>query len=68
MILSTEGDDWSPKSNTEDAFACLDPLKQTSCLVEVDLHNPVRLEVVKSVLPDVRSVCYLKEVGAAILC
>ena len=24
MILSTEGDDWSPKSNTEDAFACLD--------------------------------------------
>ena len=24
MILSTEGDDWSPKSDTEDAFACLD--------------------------------------------
>lgn len=26
MILSTEGDDWRPKSNTEDAFACLDLL------------------------------------------
>ena len=26
MILSTEGDDWSPKSNTEDAFTCLDLL------------------------------------------
>ena len=24
MILSTEGEDWSPKSNTEDACACLD--------------------------------------------
>lgn len=26
MILSTEGDDWSPKSNTEDAFTCLNLL------------------------------------------
>ena len=49
-------------------FIDLNPLKQTSRLVEVDLHNPARLEVVKSGLPDVRSVCYLKEVGAAILC
>ena len=49
-------------------FIDLNPLKQTSRLVEADLHNPVRLEVVKSGLPDVRSVCYLKEVGAAILC
>lgn len=49
-------------------FIDLNPLKQTSRLVEADLHNPVRLEVVKSGLPEVRSVCYLKEVGAAILC
>ena len=49
-------------------FIDVNPLKQTSRLVEADLHNPVRLEVVKSGLPDVRSVCYLKEVGAAILC
>lgn len=44
------------------------PLKQTLRLVEADLHNPGRLDVVKSGLPEVRSVCYLKEVGAAILC
>ena len=49
-------------------FVDLNPLKQTSHLVEADLHNPVCLEVVKSKLPEVRSVCYVKEVGAAILC
>ena len=49
-------------------FIDVNPLKQTSRLVEADLHNPVRLEVVKSGLPEVRSACYLKEVGAAILC
>ena len=49
-------------------FIDLNPLKQTSRLVEADLHNSVRLEVVKLGLPNVRSVCYLKEVGAAMLC
>ena len=49
-------------------FIDVNPLKQTLRLVEADLHNPVRLDVVKSGLPEVRSACYLKEVGAAILC
>lgn len=49
-------------------FIKINRLKQTSHLVDADLHNPVCLEVVKSGLPDVGSVCYLKEVGAAILC
>lgn len=49
-------------------FIDVNPLKHTSRLVEADLHNPVRLKVVKPGLPDVRCVCYLKEVGAAILC
>jgi len=48
-------------------FVDLNPLKQTSPLVEADLHNPVRLEVVQSGLPEVQSMFYLKEVGAAIL-
>ena len=29
MIMNTEGDDWSPKSDTEDAFACLDDGKHS---------------------------------------
>ena len=49
-------------------FIDLYPLKQTLRLVAADLHNPVCLEVVKSGLPEVRCVCYLKEVVAAILC
>ena len=49
-------------------FIDVNPLKQTSYLVEADLHNPVRLEVVISELPDVQGVCYLKDVGAALLC
>ena len=36
--------------------------------MEADLHNPVRLEVVKSDMPDVRGVGYLKDGGAALLC
>ena len=36
--------------------------------MEADLHNPVRLEVVKSELPDVRGVCYPKDFRAALLC
>ena len=49
-------------------FIDVNPPKQTSRLVEADFHNPVRLGVIKSDLPDVRSVSYMKEVGAAILC
>ena len=36
--------------------------------MEANLHNPVRLEVVKSELPDIRGVGYLKDGGAALLC
>ena len=49
-------------------FTDIDPLKQTSRLVEGDLHNPVRLGVLKSGLPEVRGLCYLSDFGAAILC
>lgn len=50
------------------SFIDFDPLKNNSRLVEADLHNPVRVKVLKSVLPDVRTLCYLKGVGAAVLC
>ncbi|KAJ7386115.1 hypothetical protein OS493_012459 [Desmophyllum pertusum] len=49
-------------------FIDFDPLKNNSRLVEAVLHNPVRVKVLKSVLPDVRTLCYLKGVGAAVLC
>ena len=48
-------------------FIDVNPLKQTCPLLEADLHNPVRLEVVKSELPDVRVLC-LKDGGVALLC
>ena len=49
-------------------FIDVNPLNQSSRLVKADIHNLVCLEVVKSELPDVLSVCSMNEVGAAILC
>jgi len=52
------------------AIACgdCDPLKCSSRLFEADLHNPVRVKDIKSSLPDVRSLCYIKSMGAAVFC
>ena len=49
-------------------FIDFDPLKSNSRLVEADLHNPVRVKVLKTALPYVRTLCYMNSVGAAVLC
>ena len=49
-------------------FIDCDPLKCSSRLFEADLHNPVRVKDIKSSLPDVRSLCYIKSMGAAVFC
>ena len=49
-------------------FIDFDPLKSNSRLVEADLHNPVRVKVLTTALPDVRTLCYMNSAGAAVLC
>ena len=49
-------------------FIDFDPLESNSRLVEADLHNPVRVKVLKTALPDVHTLCYMNSVGAAVLC
>ncbi|XP_078361460.1 uncharacterized protein LOC144645790 [Oculina patagonica] len=49
-------------------FLDLNPLKRSTRLVEADLHNPVRLKVVKTQIPMARSLCYLKGIGSVVIC
>lgn len=44
------------------------PLNRTTRLVEADLHNPVRLKVVKKEIPMAQSLCYLKGTGTVVVC
>ena len=37
-------------------------------LVEADLHNPVRLKVIKKDIPMAHSLCYLKGTGTVLIC
>lgn len=37
-------------------------------LIEADLHNLVRLKVVKTQIPMARSLCYLKGIGTVVIC
>ena len=49
-------------------FLDLNPLKSAMRLVEADLHNPVRLKVVKTEIPVAPSLCYLNGFGAVVTC
>lgn len=49
-------------------FLDYNPLKNTSRIVEADLHNPVRVKILKSDLPGARSLCYLDDMGTVVLC
>ena len=37
-------------------------------LLEANLHNPVRLKVIKAQIPKARSLCYLKGAGTVVVC
>ena len=54
---------------TKGKFFFLDhnPLKRSTRLVEADLHNPVRLKVVKKEIPMAQSLYYLKGTGTVVL-
>lgn len=49
-------------------FLDLNPVKNTTRIVEADFHNPVRLKVIKAETPESRSLCYLNGTGTAVIC
>ena len=49
-------------------FLDLNPVKNTTRIVEADLHNPVCLKVIKAEISESRSLCYLNDTGTAVIC
>ena len=49
-------------------FLDYNPLKSNCRLVKTDLHNPVRVKILKSDLQEARSLCYLNGTGTVIIC